>query len=189
EHVVVDPHELAELREVPAHQREMVPVVQLADGADPVDAVAAAQAASQGVAGVRRIRDQSVRTDAIGHLGDGARLRVVGVHVEVLRHSPSLCPSRGRPAPTTPPVPAAPSDTASQKRSGGARREGGVTSPDWPENSERDEGKAEVTGGRDGLRRSDGTDGPSGTETGGTRGPSGAAGSGTAPGVPGTAGT
>jgi hypothetical protein len=44
---VVDVHELAELREVAAHQGEVMPGAEVADVADPVDRRAAAQPATE----------------------------------------------------------------------------------------------------------------------------------------------
>jgi hypothetical protein len=84
---VVDLDELAELREVPAHEREVVTVVEVADLPDPVQARLVAQLATEREARVRRVRDQPVVPQDPDHLGDRPALRIVRVHVEVLRHA------------------------------------------------------------------------------------------------------
>ena len=86
ERVVVHVDELPELREVLAHQREVVPVVQLADLQDPVASVAVAELGSQGIAGVGRVGDQLVVAERLDDLADQPRLRVVGVDVDEAGH-------------------------------------------------------------------------------------------------------
>ena len=83
---VVDLHELPELGEVLAHQREVVPVVEAADPQDPVAAVAVAELAAERVAGVGRVGDQLVVAQRVGDLPEQPRLRVVRVDVEVAGH-------------------------------------------------------------------------------------------------------
>ena len=83
---VVDVDELPELGEVPAHQREVVPVVELPDPQDPVAAVPVAELAAQRVAGVGRVGDQRVVAQRLDDLGDQPGLRVDRVEVEVARH-------------------------------------------------------------------------------------------------------
>src|SRR5688572_2716604 len=67
---VVDLDELAQLREVPAHQREVVAAVEVADRPDPVEAVLVAQPASERVPRVGRVRDHSVAADDLDYLPD-----------------------------------------------------------------------------------------------------------------------
>ena len=80
-------HELAELGEVLAHQREVVLVVELADPQDPVAAVAVAEPAAERVAGVGRVGDQRVVAQQLDDLLEQPRLRVVRVDVEVAGHA------------------------------------------------------------------------------------------------------
>src|ERR1700683_1881046 len=54
EYRVVDLHELAELGEVLAHQRQVVPVIELADRSDPPDAVPVSELAAQRIPGLPR---------------------------------------------------------------------------------------------------------------------------------------
>ena len=68
EHPVGDARELAELGEVLAHQREVVPVIEMADRPDPGDAVGVAELAAERVAGVRRVGDHAASADDIGDL-------------------------------------------------------------------------------------------------------------------------
>jgi hypothetical protein len=89
---VVDLYERAELGEVAAHEGEVVAGVQAADLPDPVDAVLVAEPGAEREARVGRIGDQPVAPQDVDHLSDRSGLRVVGVHVEVLRHPRSLCP-------------------------------------------------------------------------------------------------
>src|SRR3712207_8592558 len=56
----VDVHQLAQLAEVLADQREVVPLVEAADPQDPVPSVAVADPAAQGVPRVGRIGDERV---------------------------------------------------------------------------------------------------------------------------------
>jgi len=90
EHRVGDARELAELGEVLAHQREVVPVIKVADRPDPRDAVGVAELAAERIAGVRRVGDHAARADDIGDLGDRARLRAGRMDVEVPGHATSL---------------------------------------------------------------------------------------------------
>jgi hypothetical protein len=71
-------HELTELREVRAHQREMVAIVEVADPANPIGAGAAVQLEPQRVAGIGRICDQRV----IAQHGDDARARGQDDHLD-----------------------------------------------------------------------------------------------------------
>lgn len=87
---IVDLHELSELREVVAHQGEVVPVVQMPDRADPVQPVLVAHPAAERETRIGRIGDQPVRANQVHDLVDAPRLRIVRVHVEILRHSDQL---------------------------------------------------------------------------------------------------
>ena len=69
-------HQLTELREVRADQREVVLVVQLPDPADPFSAVRRVDPAAQRVAGVGRVGDQRVLPQQLGDLRDRPGLRV-----------------------------------------------------------------------------------------------------------------
>ena len=84
--MVADVHELAELRERVAHQREVVPVVEVADAQDPVATVAVAEPAAQRVAGVGRVGDQRVVVEGVDDLLDQPRLRIDGMQVDVAGH-------------------------------------------------------------------------------------------------------
>ena len=103
EHRVGDVHELAQLGEVLAHQREVVPVIEVPDRPDPRDAVFAAELAPERVAGVRRISDHAACTHDIGDLDDRPPLRVGRMDVEVPGHVTSLglSPTVRRPIPRT----------------------------------------------------------------------------------------
>ena len=84
---VVDVHELTHLREVAAHQGEVMPVVEAADPQDPVPTLAVADPAAERVPGVGRVGDQRVvvaqrRDDLLQQPG----LRVVRVDVEEAGH-------------------------------------------------------------------------------------------------------
>jgi hypothetical protein len=83
---VVDVHELAELGEVLAHQREVVPVVEAPDAQDPVPPVAVPDPGPQGVAGVGRVGDQRVVPQRVDDLLEQPLLRVVRMDVQVARH-------------------------------------------------------------------------------------------------------
>ena len=82
-------HQLAELREVGAHQREVVPVVEAAQPLDPLQPVAVAELDAERVAGVGRVGDQPVLPQQVDHRGDGPRLRVDRVDVDVAGHQVS----------------------------------------------------------------------------------------------------
>ena len=88
-------HELPELGEVLAHQREVVLVVEAADPQDPVAPVPVAEPAAERVAGVGRVGDQRVVAQRVGDLLEQPRLRVVGVDVEVAGHRVSGPALRG----------------------------------------------------------------------------------------------
>jgi hypothetical protein len=84
---VVDVHELAELGEVAAHQREVVPLVEAADLQDPVAPLAVADATAERVTRVRGVGDQRVvLTERGDHLLEQPRLRVLGVDVDEASH-------------------------------------------------------------------------------------------------------
>ncbi len=87
EHPVGDVHELAELGEVTAHQREVVPVIKVADRPDPRDPVPVAQLAAERVARVRRVGDHATLPDDLHRMPDQSRLRVLRVHRKVLGHA------------------------------------------------------------------------------------------------------
>ena len=90
EHPVGNVRELAELGEVLAHQREVVPAVELADSPDPRDAVAVAELAPECVAGVRRVGDDASRAHDLGDLGDRPGLRVGRMNVKVPGYARSV---------------------------------------------------------------------------------------------------
>jgi len=90
EHRVVDVDELAQLGEVLAYQREVMPVVELADRPDPGDAVGVAELAAERVARVRWVSDHATRPHDIGDLGDRPPLRIGRMDVEVPGHAMSL---------------------------------------------------------------------------------------------------
>lgn len=89
-HVVVDAHKLTQLREVLAYKGEVVTIVEMPDRPDPADAVTIAQLASQCETRVRRVRDECTGADAVSHIADNALLRILGVHLKVLRHPSTL---------------------------------------------------------------------------------------------------
>ena len=93
---VVEVHELAELREVGADEREVVLAVEVPDGADAVRAGVAAEQAAQCVAGVCRVGDQCVVVQQRDDLADGPWLRIPRMDVEVLRHALSVGVRRRR---------------------------------------------------------------------------------------------
>ena len=88
EHRVGHVREPAELGEVLAYQREVVPVIQAADRPDPGHAVPVAELAPQRVAGVGRVGDHAAFPHDIGDRGDGAPLRTGRMDVEVPDHAP-----------------------------------------------------------------------------------------------------
>jgi hypothetical protein len=98
EDVVVDLHQLAQLCEVLADQREVVLAVELPDGADPVQGLPVSQLRAQGVAGVGGVGDQAAGAENTDRLADQARLRVFGMNVQVSRHPTSLRPTAHRPS-------------------------------------------------------------------------------------------
>ena len=61
EHRIGNVHELAQLGEVLTYQREVMPIVEVADRPDPRDAVPVAELASQRITGVRRVGDHAAR--------------------------------------------------------------------------------------------------------------------------------
>ena len=72
----------------------MVLAVQLPDGPDPVQGLPVAQLRAQRVAGIRGVGDQAAGADDVHRLADRTGLGVLGVHIEVSRHAPSLRPGR-----------------------------------------------------------------------------------------------
>lgn len=78
EHRVVQAYEVGQLREVLAHQGEVVPVVQSADRTDPVESVPVAQLSPEGEAGVGRIGDEPAAADDVRHLAESALLGFSG---------------------------------------------------------------------------------------------------------------
>src|SRR5690606_18691856 len=87
EHRVADVDELSELGEVPAQQGEVVPFIQVADGPDAVHPALVAELAPQCVPRIGRVRDQAISAYDLGCSAHQARLRVLGVNVEVGRHA------------------------------------------------------------------------------------------------------
>ena len=87
---VLDVHELPELGEVPAHQREVVLLVEPPDPQDPVPTVPVAEHAAERIARVRRVGDQRPVPQRLGHLLEQAGLRVVGMDVDEAGHLASL---------------------------------------------------------------------------------------------------
>ena len=83
-------HELPELGKVPADQREVMFVVELAELLDPVESVTIAQCDPQGISRVGGISEQSVVMEQIDSLVDQPTLRVNGVYVEIARHDSAL---------------------------------------------------------------------------------------------------
>ncbi len=76
-------NERTELRELRAHQREVVALVEVAETADPIGAGAAVQLEPQRIAGIGGICDQRVIAEHGDDLGHQTRLRVAGMHVEI----------------------------------------------------------------------------------------------------------
>ena len=62
-------------RQVPAHQREVMVLVGLADAADALQRVLVADVAAQGITRVGRVHDDSARTQRLGGLPYEALLR------------------------------------------------------------------------------------------------------------------
>ena len=79
-------HQLAELGEVLADQREVVPLVQPADPQDPVAALAVADPRAERVARVGGIGDQGVVAQRVGDLLQQPGLGVVRVEGDELGH-------------------------------------------------------------------------------------------------------
>ena len=94
EHRVVDVHELTQLGEVPAHQGEVVLVVQPADREDALLGVLVAHHRPEGVARVGRVRDQAALSQHAYGLRHGARLGVDRMDVEVAGHDDTIGPGR-----------------------------------------------------------------------------------------------
>ena len=85
--VAVEDAELPELREVVAHEREVVLRIELADPRDPLDPLLVLQRAAERVARVGGIGDEPSGGDDLGDLADEAGLRVVGVDLEYFSHT------------------------------------------------------------------------------------------------------
>jgi len=83
---VVDPRVGGDLGQVPAHQRELVMAIELADLAQPLGRVLVLQLTAQGIAGVGRIRDDGPLPQAHGDLRQGALLRIHRVDVVPVGH-------------------------------------------------------------------------------------------------------
>jgi hypothetical protein len=83
--------ELSDLGKVSAHEREMVALVHVADAPDPFHRALVADVATERVARVRGVGDHASVTDDVHGRANQARLRVVRMHREVLRH-PSRAP-------------------------------------------------------------------------------------------------
>jgi hypothetical protein len=60
--------------------------IELSNVSNPVQPLPIVQLAAECVAGICRVGDQPIGTNKLDHLGDGARLRVVRVDVEVSGH-------------------------------------------------------------------------------------------------------
>src|SRR5690606_1179996 len=86
EHRVVDVDELAQLGEVLAHEREVVPVVEPADAPDAVETLTVVERGAEREARVGRVGDQPSLPDEVHDLPDRTRLWVVRMHVVVDRH-------------------------------------------------------------------------------------------------------
>ena len=72
-----------DLRQIGAHQREMVVAVGLADAPHALERRAVAQMPPQGVAGVGRVGDQPPGAQDLGRPADQARLRIDRVQLQV----------------------------------------------------------------------------------------------------------
>ena len=83
---VVELDESAELGEVSADEREVMPVVKLPDLSNPLQARSVIKLAAKREAGVSGIRDQPASTQQVDHLANHSGLRVVRVDIEVSGH-------------------------------------------------------------------------------------------------------
>ena len=75
-----------DLREVPAHERQVVPFVDVAEAAQALERPRGRGQATERVARVRRVCDQAPAAHDLGRAAHKARLRMRGVNGEELRH-------------------------------------------------------------------------------------------------------
>src|SRR6185369_3907890 len=95
--LVVHARVMRDLRQVAAHEREVMMLVGLADARDALHRLLVADVAAERVAGVRRVHDDAALTDQGHRLPYEARLRVLGVDLEITAGHPMFL-YRGSPA-------------------------------------------------------------------------------------------
>jgi hypothetical protein len=99
---VVEVDEPAQLSEICADQREVMPVVQLTDLSNPLQTRPVVKLAAEREAGIRRVGDQPVSSQHIGHSANRSRLRVVRMDVEVSGHEIERSGRQPNPLPGVP---------------------------------------------------------------------------------------
>ena len=86
--LVVHARVVRDLRQIAAHQREVMMLVGLADARDALHRLFVADVAAERIAGIRRIHDDAAGADQRDRLPDEARLRVLRVDLEVTTGHP-----------------------------------------------------------------------------------------------------
>ena len=85
--VIINDHELAQLRKRVAQQREVVLVIELTDGTDCVHTRLVARLRGDRIAGVGRQRDRAAAFQQVNDRINQTCLRILRVHLDV-RHVP-----------------------------------------------------------------------------------------------------
>lgn len=75
-----------DIRQVAAHQREMMFVVYLANAANPLNRILVAKMATDGITGISGINHHAAITDDFDRLPNQSRLRIVGMNNKKLSH-------------------------------------------------------------------------------------------------------
>src|SRR5689334_17709754 len=83
---IVDDRVAPDLREVAAHERQVMALVDVAYPAQPLERSRRSGQAAERIARVRRVGDQAVAANDLGRTPYEARLRMRGMDGEVLRH-------------------------------------------------------------------------------------------------------
>src|SRR4030095_2033162 len=83
---VVNSRGACNLRQVTAHQREMMLLAGHADAPDPLERILVPEMTAQRIAGIRRVDDHAALPNDVNGAPDEPQLRVQGVNLEELTH-------------------------------------------------------------------------------------------------------
>src|ERR1700681_3393718 len=83
---VVELRVTADLAQIAANQRQMMPVVDRTQSADALHGIRVADLASECIARIRRICDHPARADDFSRLSHQSRLRIGGMDGKILSH-------------------------------------------------------------------------------------------------------